>query len=682
MLRKITLIVTLAFFSISSFGQNIALDWVKPMVNTSNITATVIKTTPDGYIYTLGSFDYLANFDNGLSNTSLNSVGTYDAFLIKYDTSGNFIWVKRVAGPDRDQFTCMDIDAAGNIYLAGSYNDSADFDPGAGSAFLHSNGEDDIFIMKLDQNGNYVWSKSLGGVEDDYAGVLQLDQNGHLFLTGNFQKTVDFDPGLGVSNLTAATAGTGTDIYVLRLDTAGNFISVKQVTELGQLSDYVADFKLDHFGNYYLVGNYYLGGSNSFVLKYDSTNNLIWANGYGGGSSGSAYQIEIFQDSLIYIAGFLTGTTDFTPNSSTSTKLTAWASSTDGYLLKLDTAGSFRWVKQIAGLRDVRAVSIALESGGDIFLSGTYKGTVYLDSLNAPLRLLNNGLSTKNDIFIAKYDQSGHALLAKRISGPGEDFVRKIYPTTSHGFYMTGRYNSSNADFDIGLGVKNLPHVAYLEAFILKIVPCANTTSTVNMTICRRSSYTSPSGKYSWDTTGTYLDTIANTKGCDSILTINLTVQGADTSITNHSPALIANASNASFQWYDCFQLAIVSGATSSTFIPATNGNYSVIVNQNGCIDTSDCFAVTNVSVNSITKNARINIYPNPTSKSISIDWPASIQLDKVVVRNTMGQKVFETVIHQDKNIAFELPLPPGIYFLELLEKNSSKTRTFKVLKL
>ena len=117
----------------------------------------------------------------------------------------------------------ISVDAAGNVYTTGFFSRTVDFDPGAETANLTSAGAADIFVSKLDNAGNFVWARNMGGTSGDFdvgLGVI-VDAAGNVYTTGYFNGTADFDPGAGTANLTSAG---GADIFISKLDNAGNFV--------------------------------------------------------------------------------------------------------------------------------------------------------------------------------------------------------------------------------------------------------------------------------------------------------------------------------------------------------------------------------------------------------------------------------------------------------------------------
>lgn len=162
-----------------------------------------------------------------------------------------FEWAKSFGGGDFDQGNSITVDAAGNVYTTGYFQDTVDFDPGAGSANLTSAGSGDAFVQKLDAAGNFLWAKAFGGSADDIVASITVDAVGNVYTTGYFQGTVDFDPGAGTDTLTSAGRG---DVFVQKLDAAGNFLWAKALGGSG--SDEGSSITVDAAGNVYTTGNF------------------------------------------------------------------------------------------------------------------------------------------------------------------------------------------------------------------------------------------------------------------------------------------------------------------------------------------------------------------------------------------------------------------------------------------
>ena len=133
---------------------------------------------------------------------------------------------KQMGGTGSDYGNSIVLDGSGNVYTTGFFEAAVDFDPGVGVANLTSTGAWDVFINKLDASGNFLWAKKLGGVGNDVAYSIALDGSGNIYTTGFFEGTADFDPGIGVVNLTSAG---GWGIFISKLDASGNFLWAKQL---------------------------------------------------------------------------------------------------------------------------------------------------------------------------------------------------------------------------------------------------------------------------------------------------------------------------------------------------------------------------------------------------------------------------------------------------------------------
>lgn len=153
---------------------------------------------------------------------------------------------------------------------------------------------------------------------------------------------------------------------------------------------------------------------------------------------------------------------------------------------------------------------------------------------------------------------------------------------------------------------------------ILTTILAVNNHTSSSQTITACNSFTWNSNTY--NVSGTFIDTIPNTLGCDSIITLNLTINTSDTSVTTSANSLTANAISATYQWLDCNNnYAVISGETNQTFTPTVDGNYAIEVTQSGCTDTSSCYIVIVTGIFENVENKAFSIYPNPTSGMFKI---------------------------------------------------------------
>lgn len=188
--------------------------WAKAMGGISNDSGHSIALDTSGNVYTTGYFYGTADFNPGAGSYNLTSVAGGDIFISKLDAFGNFVWAKVMAGTGSDFGRSIVVDSFGNVYTAGYFDGTVDFDPGAGNFTLTTAGGFDIFISKLDTFGNFVWTKKMGGTTPDFGRAIAIDALGDVYTTGRFYGTVDFNPGVGNFNIVSAG---DSDIFVHKL---------------------------------------------------------------------------------------------------------------------------------------------------------------------------------------------------------------------------------------------------------------------------------------------------------------------------------------------------------------------------------------------------------------------------------------------------------------------------------
>ncbi|MCH8903697.1 MAG: T9SS type A sorting domain-containing protein [Bacteroidetes bacterium] len=297
--------------------------WAK---STSDTSQVVGKFTTDelGNVITIGSFSGTVDFDPGTATFNLTSDGDWDAFIQKLDADGNFIWAKSISGISDYSIWFVSTDGVGNVYLMGVYEGIVDFDPGATIFNLGSNDSVDIFIQKLDSEGNFVWANSMGGRNSGAGNSFSTDAFGNIFVTGTFWETVDFDPGPETFNLTSNGYG---DIFIQHLDADGKFIWAKSIGGVGFDQGY--SLITDISGNVYVSGSFQdvvdfdqTGASfniisngyyDVFIQKFDASGKFIWAQSMGGADSDNGYSIHIDDSDNLYLTGRFMGPADFDP---------------------------------------------------------------------------------------------------------------------------------------------------------------------------------------------------------------------------------------------------------------------------------------------------------------------------------------------------------------------------------
>ena len=386
-------------------------------------------------------------------------------------------WAKKIGGSNNDRGYGITTDINGNVYTTGYFEGTVDFDPGPGVQNLTSNGNWDIFITKLDANGNLVWAKSIGSTSDDYGYGITTDINGNVYTTGYFEATVDFDPGPGVYNL-GPRGG-----FICKLDINGNFIWAKEYAQgkiaVGQ------SICMDGIGNIVISGwhdgvvdldpgvgvaNFGLSGYNVFMLKLDNQGNFLWAYSLNTGwGTSNTHHFSLDNTGNVYFGGNFLDTIDVDPGPGIFNCIPI--SGSDIYIIKLSSAGNFVWAKTIEGQNNDAIASIVLDKTGNIYCTGSFTFTTDFDPGPGIFNLVSNG--GIGDIFICKLDNMGNFLWAKSMGGAGWEGGYDIAIDNLNNPYIAGWYDG-NFDINPNAGIHTLNCAGQKDVYICKLDSMGN----------------------------------------------------------------------------------------------------------------------------------------------------------------------------------------------------------------
>lgn len=355
-----------------------------------------------------------------------------DGFVNKYDANGVLLWSIIIGGSNKDVVYGVKTDAQKSVYVTGYFENTVDFDPGAGTYTLTSSGGRDIFLAKYDSSGAFRWAFKMGGplsVAYEEGGRDIAISGPNVYLTGNFEGTSDFNPGASVNNLTSN------------------------------------------------------GSLDMFVAKYDTTGSYLWAISMGSNNKHDySYGIDIDAAENVYITGGFEETVDFDPSAGTYTLSSASVNAQDIFVAKYNQAAAFQWAFQVGGNTavDDHAFDIDVTPAGDIFICGEVWGPADFD----PSPAINLITPSNDQIFFARYSSSGSFGWAFDIgatSGNGSaDNGFGVHATNSGMLYVTGDF-SGTADFNPGPGTATLSSIggdAFLAVYGTSIVSAINETET------------------------------------------------------------------------------------------------------------------------------------------------------------------------------------------------------------
>jgi hypothetical protein len=465
-----------------------------------------VAADSSGNVVATGSFEGTADFEPGSGTTNLTSGGYTDIYVTKLDSSGELAWARQMGGVSQASGHSVALDSSGNVYVAGRFRGTADFDPGEGTQNLTSNGDEDGFVVKLDSNGEFVWAKSFGGAQTDVARGVAVDSAGNVYVNGYFRSTADFDPGTDTQNKTAAGSD---DIYLLKLNADGDFVSVAQFGSTGY--DQPSSIAVDSSDNVLLFGNtrgtidldpgagnanFSPSNGDFFIVKLDSNGTYTWSAGFTGASYGYASEtgegLATDSSGNVYATGYYNGTVDFDPGAGIA-NMTA-TGNPDVFVLKLNSSGALLWAKSLGGSNAAYGRSIDVDSSGNVYTTGNFDGTADFDPGSGTENLSSAGGSGDNDVFVSKLNSSGEFVWAKSFIGtdagcdPMDMMCSDNYEVGysiaidgSNNVYAAG-YFVETVDFDPGSGTEYLTSAGSGDAFIVKMNSAGSTSATTTTT--------------------------------------------------------------------------------------------------------------------------------------------------------------------------------------------------------
>jgi len=326
--------------------------WAKSAGGAGDDKTNSVSTDAGGNVYVAGSFG--SSFITFGSTTLINAdpAGHLDIFITKYDGNGNVLWAKSAGGIINDEPQCISTDVRGNVYITGSFqNSSITF----GSIVLTNSGIfGDIFITKYDSNGNVLWAKSEGGLDDDEARSVS-NSGGNLYITGWFKS-----PYITFGSTTLINANSGVpDMFITKYNSEGDVLWAKGTG--GGNFDYANSVATDDAGNVYQTGYFYsssvtfgsttlanAGGSDIFITKYDGNGNIIWVKSPSGASDDQTHSVSTFVGGDVYVAGYF-ASSEITFDSITLTN----AGSYDMLVAKLEDRGCSALQVEVSSVGDL-----------------------------------------------------------------------------------------------------------------------------------------------------------------------------------------------------------------------------------------------------------------------------------------------------------------------------------------
>lgn len=547
-------------------------------------------------------------------------------------------WAKQIAGPYSDYSTSLDIDTENNVYTIGHSSSDIDLDPSLDSVILINQGDIDIFISKLNSDGDYVWSKHFGGPGRIIPGGLGLDPFGHVYTTGSFQDTVDFDPDGNGYELISNGIYIGPpwapqvtyDIFLSKIDTAGIFVWTKkfEATNTAEASSLVTDL----LGNVYVGGHFAdtldcdpsqsvseliaLGERDGFVCKLDSAGNLVWAkNVVSSTQTCKVESITTDSDNNLICTGTFRGLADFDPTLDT---IAFESAGTEMFISKYSPLGDLLWVKDFDGDDFDYANAVTVDDSGNIYLTGNFDGTTDLD----PGPNVYNVTTVSFAPFVVKLNSDGDFIWARYATGSGGGLygsqTYSISVDQEQNVYFSGLFDETY-DFDPGPDTFALTAAGEFDGFITKL---------------------NEDGSFGWAIQ-------FGNSWKDRVECIKVTSS------------------------HELYATGFFRGSVD--FDPGPNV-FNISMQGNGVSDVFILKLGTDIltGVHSVEQISGLIIYPNPTTSNVTLQTETPVS--QAWLTELTGRKIMSLQPNSNLWQANLTPLPSGVYLIEALSNEGSRT--------
>ena len=291
-------------------------------------------------VYFSGTFEGTMDADPGPGITTLTSkINVADPFFCKFNKAGNLCWAKKAGGGNGFDIYATVVNEQSGFFAAGIFYGKTDFDPGPDSAFVvPKTNASNMFIIHLDTAGNYKWVRSFGR---GFGSALYHKPDGHILFGGNFEDTVDFEPGPGVT---------------------------QRISK---------------------------GSADAFVINLNAQGNLAWVQTFGGTGAEGVRDINPDNNGNLYASGYFLGTADLDPGPATAN---VTSNDMDIFVSKFSATGTFQSAFTLTGLGTQRSFGCFFGTDNDPIVVGNFTNTMTIRPTPGPFSITSAG---KEDFFLA-----------------------------------------------------------------------------------------------------------------------------------------------------------------------------------------------------------------------------------------------------------------------------------------
>lgn len=504
MIRKLLWAACLLLLAITTHAANgPAYMWSGRISGSDADEVSATATDNQGNVYIAGKFTGTnVDFDPGAGVSSFSSVGQYDGYIAKYSSTNTLQWVVTFGSSGFDGVNAMAVDASGNVFVTGSFNQTVDFDPSAGTTSLTSHGNTDIFTARYSTTGALVWVVNAGSNSGDNGYGICLDGYGDVITVGDFMGTIDFDPSATTAN---QTSNGSVDCFMWKLNAGTGALSAIR-TYGGTALDHAASVAVGTgSSDNIIIGGYFYStvdfdwgagtasktaaGCDAYVLAVNRSLLYSWVAALGTSNTEEVLAVNVDAYSMIEVAGYFQGTMDFNPSTGvyelTSGNNGAYASA---FSMQFTNGGIVLWanvLEQVQGNYN-RIYAISSDATGNVYITGAS------DDFDADPTAATQLITCDNNEtpYLVKYNTNGVLQWAKALGMNARGYALDV--DAAGNIYLGGRY-SGTADLDPSPLTAILPGSGSEDAFYAKYkvcnFPAAPTVTVAADTVCEGNSY-------------------------------------------------------------------------------------------------------------------------------------------------------------------------------------------------
>ncbi len=438
--------------------------WAVTWGGALDCNANDVATDSNGNLFVIGEYYGTVDFDPSPGGTFQRTASAYaDMFLTKFDSSGNWLWTNVYGSTGYIIGNGVAVDSNDDVYITGYFENTVDFNPGAGDAWRTSNGNTDILVAKyLGSDGSYVWAQGIGSNNTTWGDVgwdIAVDSANDALITGHFYGTCCFNPPGGDPH---TKPSSGSAAFLARYNSTNGMwhLARSWCTENDPSIIGMGFGVTTHGTDAYVTGSFsgtnvsfgaethsQIGGSiDIFLTKFDISAALsfTWTKTWDALTGRS---VATDQLGNVLVAGEFENTVDFDPGGPVVNHISngGW----DAFVSKFDSSGNFTWARTWGSTTDNDwPYGVATDSAGSVMVCGQYGDLVDFDTSSGTLIIASNGAK---DVFLSKHDDLGNFIWAHSIGGITDDRCNGVTTDLLDQIYITGVF-SNTVNFDIAGG--------------------------------------------------------------------------------------------------------------------------------------------------------------------------------------------------------------------------------------